>query len=110
MTDPTFSRGQRVRMTAKGLATFPRDRAHTGVVKAVFACQAGDVYLSVHRDGYRATRYERFYAGFWEPVPAGELAADDTAVALALAVLRGETDAAKVLADRVVELCGGTRS
>lgn len=110
MSDPTFSRGQRVRMTAKGLATFPRDRAHTGVVKAVHLGGTGATYLSVHRDGYRSTRYERFHAGFWEPVPAGELAADHTAVSLAVAVLRGETDAAKLLADRVFELCGGTKS
>lgn len=101
--------GQRVRMTAHALACFPRDRSCTGTVKSVFKSGNTDM-LRIIRDGYSARRAQTFHPHYWEPIPDGELTTDHTAICLAVSVLRGETDAAMLLADRVMELCGGTKS
>lgn len=45
----------------------------------------------------------------WEHVPACDISLDETAAGLARAVLAGDVEAARILADRVFELVGGPR-
>ena len=45
----------------------------------------------------------------WEHVPACDISLDDVATNLARAVLAGDVEAARILADRVFELAGGPR-
>jgi hypothetical protein len=105
-----FHVGQRVRRTAHGRNTFLYDRSHTGVVTAVDERDGyGGVYvvfLKVHRDGLSRPDGP-YHHDFWEPVPPGDLSADDAARALALAVLRGDAAAARALHDRLTEIYAG---
>lgn len=70
--------------------------------------------VRIERDGAR--KGETYYFSYiherpglcgWEPVPACDLSLDETATGLARAVLAGDLEAARVLADRVFDLAGG---
>jgi hypothetical protein len=94
-----FFPGQRVRMSPKGIKTFPELRARLGMVRVVIPVPYQDsavlrqVLLHIFRG----------HSGRLE-----QLGCDETAVALAYEVLRGNTVAAVLLADRVMELYGAT--
>lgn len=100
--------GAAVRHSAMGCSTFPRDKYRRGVVAGIQQSRIGDgfgVRVKVW-DGKR-WRFSTYHPSFWEVIPHGDLAADEAAVSLANAVLVGDKEAARALADRVMELCNG---
>lgn len=110
MSEAPFKVGQHVRV----LPEFRRmrwNKTPTGVV--VWVEPPSQIYtqwwVGVRRDGVK-----RAVSGFWqdhlEAVPVSELTLDQTAQQLAGAVLAGDVSAALGLADRVFELCGGTKT
>jgi hypothetical protein len=60
-----FTRGQRVRLTDYGEASFPRRRGATGVVIGFGRRGVGDALVRIRQDG-RKTR-ESYHMDFWEP-------------------------------------------
>ena len=103
-----FPVGAVVRHTAKGRQTFPRDKHRRGVVVGVLRSTAVPEWWLVRvkvSHGRARPRVGNYAPDFWEPVPHGALDADEAAVALANAVLAGDREAARALADRVMELC-----
>jgi hypothetical protein len=109
-----FAVGQRVRAKPSERAYYRHyKKPLTGVVVGVetygplVSGGAPEVFIMVRRDG--ASRARAFNANRWEPVPLIDLTLDQTAQDLADAVKRGDTAAALALADRVFELCGGTK-
>jgi hypothetical protein len=102
-----FYVGQRVRMTEYGLRQICpiSEESKRGTVVSTWI-ESGFRYVRVQRDG-RKTKMTFFFA-HWEPIPVAEMAADETAKALVAAYTAGETNAALLLADRLIELHGGT--
>ena len=101
-----FPTGAVVRHTAKGRRQFPRDKYRRGVVAGIQRYTAGDGFsVRVKVWDGRRWRASTYHPDFWEVVPPRDLDADEAAVALANAVLAGDREAARALADRVMELC-----
>lgn len=112
--NPPFKVGQPIRMVAHRAG---QTKFRTGVVAKIrFRPSLGGDYwdLWIKRDGSKAKGYRRSSWSpdhqFWEAIPINDLAMDQTAQALADAVRRGDLMAALPLADRVFELCGGSKS
>ena len=65
-------------------------------------------FVGVRREGTKCAIH-----GFWgerlEPIPLDDLSLDETCAQLVAAYHAGDKTAAIGLADRIVELCGGTR-
>jgi hypothetical protein len=111
VSEAPFKAGDRVRMKARFRPAFVYHRSLTGVVKAAgetLGLPNGGAHqnLRIHRDGL--SRPDAWGSGMWERVPVTDLTLDQTAQQLADAVKAGDVTAAMLLADRVVELCGGT--
>ena len=102
-----FPVGAVVRHSAEGRQTFPRTKYRRGVVTGIvrYRTLPGAWFVRVKAgcgDAFKSGTYD---PDLWEPVPHGALDADEAAVALANAVLAGDREAARALADRVAELC-----
>lgn len=110
-----FRRGDRVRMTLFGRQRHPHTKLVQGTVLGLDRVDYGG-------NGYWAVRIKRgvskshiLYAHYdydgaeWELVPVTEISLDEVSTRLAKAVLEDRDDAAALaLADRVIELLGGT--
>ncbi len=111
---PPFKVGDRVRVKH---GTSPHIKYREGVVKSVrrsVATVDEEVidewwYVVVKRKGHSD---HDFWApdGDWEVVPVDDMTTDETCQQLVAAYHRGDTAAALALADRIFELCGGTRT
>jgi hypothetical protein len=87
----------------------------TGVVKRisleyVFPVNVYYWYVTLKRDGEKNGSYHYDDADRWELIDPPKLKLDQTAQLLADAVKAGDMTAALPLADRVIELNGGTTS
>jgi hypothetical protein len=101
---PRFWPGQRVRMCDRGRRGFPRSRSRTATVLRV---RPAEHLLRLQRDGIR--RRESWGMAWWEPAPARDIdRPDEVCEALVAAYIAGRKDAALALADRLIELKGGT--
>ncbi len=131
MTDQRpFKPGDRVRMKAKFHAINHRQKSFAGTVVAIRVAkyywdidENGNMYhppvspigssVSVRRDGMSKSTSCHFSIHpreetEWELIPLHDLSEDTVAVLLAKAVLAGDINAARPLADRVMEFCGAT--
>ncbi|VTR98924.1 unnamed protein product [Gemmata massiliana] len=97
-----FWPGQRVQMRVEKRPQFPRMKMFTATV--VETRPFGT--LRVLRDGLK--RADWWGESMWEPVPMSDLGADETCNALVAAYQAGEREAALALADRLIEIHGGT--
>lgn len=109
---PSFNVGDRVRMNPQRGQQMRRFKSHTGVVILCgvnddgFGNMVPQVY--VKRDGVHSKEW--WHVSWWLPIPRDELTRDETCQQLVCAYHRGDTDAALLLADRIFELCGGSRT
>ena len=102
-----FPVGAVVRHTVEGRRQFPRDKYRRGMVVHVEVHPTDPRWWYVRVKWWTGRRWRAstYHPDFWEVVPPGDLDADEAAVALANAVLAGDREAARALADRVMELC-----
>ena len=104
-----FPVGAVVRLTAEGGRVYPRTKYRCGVVTGIRWGGHGDrrwwLVRVKARCGRRFRSSRSYEPDIWEVVPHGDLSADEAARALANAVLAGDREAARALADRVMELC-----
>ena len=107
---PPFQVGQRVRVK-RGYRWQRWKKTPTGVVCWVQPPddRFSDWWVGVLRDGSKSGM-AGFFGTELEPLPLVDLTLDQTAQSLADAVKAGDTNAALLLADRVMELCGATRT
>lgn len=108
MSEPApFKAGQWVRMKPEHRRNHRNMKSFTGVVVSCGRYHPnGRWHVRLKRDGLSSV--SQHWAQLWEPVPTGDLTLDQTAQALADAVKVGDPHAALLLADRVMELVGGT--
>lgn len=109
---PPFKVGDRVRVV---VGTSPKIKHREGVVyKINFYGEINPRWeIVISRKGherYSWWAWKREEGVEWERIPTTDMNADDTCRELVAAYHRGDTDAALILADRIFELCGGTRS
>jgi hypothetical protein len=112
---PPFFVGQRVRFTQRALRCFkPRTAAaHCGAVVSLVRTGNAprDWNARVKHDGHKRVSGQT-WCGFLEPVPPGDLGLDETCRQLVAAYHAGEASgdytAALLLADRIIELRGGS--
>jgi hypothetical protein len=110
VSDAPFKVGDRVRLSAEGVKRLDGAemwKSRTGRVRRIER-DGDDWFVHVARDQLSRPDHYPYWSPFWELVPVNELTLDQTAQALADAVKAGDVTAAMLLADRVVELCGGT--
>lgn len=116
---PPFKVGDMVRLTPHGHKTRPWLKLRRGIVMWIRPSGGWDVPawrfgLASFDKPTVCKRWELISSSGahipeWELVPAADLTTDETAQALARAVLAGDTEAALGLADHVFEIYGGGR-
>lgn len=102
-----FYVGQWVRFSKQGMHQFGCTTRGplVGIVTRIKETEIGR-YLTVERKGMK--KPQRFHESNWEPVVVGEVPPDAICEQLVAAYQAGQKDAALALADRIMELRGGT--